>query len=232
MGKTSTGSILACVLGAALLTWLGSGVGQAQPGESVRTVVVVGSATTQGSQAAAAREAAIANSLMNAVALTAIERLSPEGFAMHFKQINELFLDKPDEFIQDFRVLSETVSGKQHRVVVQATVKAKAIGERMAGVGGAGDKTAGASASQMEIIVEGSGNLTNFVKFRKALTGLPGVENLQVRDIKPNETALAVNYRGAAKDLAAALTRLSFDSFVLSVAEAGEGTIRAMMTPK
>jgi repressor of nif and glnA expression len=80
--------------------------------------------------------------------------------------------------------------------------------------------------------VEGSGNLANFVKFRKALGGISGVEGIQVKDMKPNETTLWVTYKGAASDLGAALMQQSFDAFTLAVAEAGEGVLRVSMSPK
>jgi hypothetical protein len=232
MKRGSTEALIAYALIAALLAWAAGGVAHAQKAEDVRTVMVIGSAPVQGGQATAVRDAAIANSLMNAVALTAFESLSPEGFSENFKKLNEQLLDKPDDYIQDFRVLSETVSAKQHRVVVQTTVKARAIRERMAVAGLAGGKSAGVSASPIAFTVEGSGNLANFVKFRKVLGGIPGVESIQVRDMKPNETTLVVTYKGASKDLAAALAQQSFDSFAVSVEEAGESALRAVISSK
>jgi hypothetical protein len=220
-----------CSLVLALLGWAAVGTAEAQKVEDTRTLVVIGSAPVQGSNVTAARDAAIASSLMHAVALTAMEILSPEGFAENFKKLNEHLLDRPDAYIQDFRVLSETVIAKQHRVVVQATVNARAISDRLAGAGLAGGKTAAAS-SQLALTVEGSGNLANFVRFRKALGGIPGVEGIQVRDMKPNETTLLVGYKGASKDLGAALMQQTYDTFTLAVAEAGEGALRVVMSPK
>lgn len=221
-----------CALLTVLLVLAAGGVAHAQKAEDVRTVIVIGSAPVPGGQATAVREAAIANSLMNAVALTAIESLSPEGFSENFKKLSEQLLDKPDEYIQEYKLLSETVSAKQHRVVVQTTVKARAIRERMAVAGLVGGKSAGVSASPIAFTVEGSGNLANFVKFRKVLSGIPGVESIQVRDMKPNETTLVVTYKGASKDLATALAQQSFDSFAVSVEEAGEGALRAVISSK
>jgi hypothetical protein len=224
IGKVCTLLIVLCA-GAAV------GSAEAQKVEDMRTLVVFGSAPVQGSNVTAARDAAIAGSLMQAVVLSAMEILSPEGFAENFRKLNEQLLDRPDTYIQDFRVLSETVIAKQHRVVVQATVNAKQIGELLAGAGLAGERTA-AAASQLALTVEGSGNLANFVKFRKALGGLSGVESVQVRDMKPNETTLLVAYKGAAQDLGAALMQQSFDAFTLAVAEAGEGALRVVLSPK
>jgi hypothetical protein len=221
----------ACTLLIVCCAWAAGSAAEEQKVEDTRTMVVFGSAPVHGSNVTAARDAAIAGSLMQAVALSAMEMLSPEGFAENFKKLNEQLLDRPDAYIQDFRVLSETVLAKQHRVVVQATVNTKQISELLAGAGLAGGKTA-AAPSQVALTVEGSGNLANFVKFRRALGGISGVGGIQVRDMKPNETTLLVTYKGAAADLGAALMQQSFDAFTLAVSEAGEGVLRVLMSPK
>jgi hypothetical protein len=122
MKKALAGILKACTLLIVLCAWAAGGTAEAQKIEDTRTLVVFGSAPVQGSNVTAARDAAIAGSLMQAVVLSAMEILSPEGFAENFKKLNEQLLDRPDAYIQDFRVLSETVIAKQHRVVVQATV--------------------------------------------------------------------------------------------------------------
>jgi diacylglycerol kinase family enzyme len=50
--------------------------------------------------------------------------------------------------------------------------------------------------------------------------------------MKPNETTLLVTYRGTSQDLAAALSQQAFDSFELTVAAVGEGTLRVAIAPK
>lgn len=231
MKKAFCVAVRACSVVVAVLVWMAGGAVDAQKGEDTRTLVVIGSATVQGSNVTAARDAAIASSLMNAVALAAIEMLSPEMFAENFKKLNQQLLDRPDAYIQDFRLLSEAVVAKQHRVVVQATVATKRISDHLAGVGLTGGKTAAAS-SPLALTVEGSSNLSNFVKFRKALGSISGVEGIQVREMKPNETTLLVTYRGTAQDLATALRQQSFDTFTLTVADPMEGACRVAIAPK
>ena len=73
--------------------------------------------------------------------------------------------------------------------------------------------------SQVEVFVEGTGNLANFVKFRRALTGISGVEGIRVKEIKPNETTLIVDYKGKAEELAEALMRQNFENFGINIYE-------------
>lgn len=73
--------------------------------------------------------------------------------------------------------------------------------------------------SQVEVFVEGTGNLANFVKFRRALSGISGVEGIRVKEIKPNETTLIIDYKGKAEELAAALMRQNFENFGINIYE-------------
>jgi len=220
---------MALLIGA--ITWMASGGAHAQKTGDTRTLVVIGSAAAQGSNVTAARDAAIANSLMIAVTLAAVEILSPEVFAENFKKLNEQLLNRPEAYVQDFRVLSEAAASKQHRVVVRATVAVKQIGDYLAGAGFARGKSATASNS-VALTVEGSGNLANFVKFRKGLGGISGVEGIQVKDMMPNETTLLVIYRGTAQDLAEALKQQAFDTLAVNVAAVGESALRVVLAPK
>ena len=96
----------AAILVAAALILCGAAA--AQRTEDTRTLVVVGAAAVQGSNITAARDAAIANGLMQAVSLATVEIASPDGFAENFKKLSELLLDRPDEYIQDFKAVSYT----------------------------------------------------------------------------------------------------------------------------
>jgi hypothetical protein len=73
--------------------------------------------------------------------------------------------------------------------------------------------------SQLEVLVEGTTNLANFVKFRRALTGISGVEGIRVKEIKPNETTLIVEYKGRAEELASALMLQNFGNFGINIYE-------------
>jgi hypothetical protein len=207
------------------------GTAAAQRTEDTRTLVVVGAAAVQGSNIAAARDAAITNGLMQAVSLATVEIASPEGFAENFKKLSELLLDRPDEYIQDFKVLSEATFAKNHRVLIQATVAGTTIREALAGAGLLREKAATGSA-RVALTVEGTGSLGNFVKFRKSLGSMAGIEGIQVQEMRPNETTLLVGYKGSAQDLASALLLQPYDSFTVTIVEAGDNRLRVALAPR
>jgi hypothetical protein len=196
----------AAILVAAALILCGTAA--AQRTEDTRTLVVVGAAAVQGSNITVARDAAIANGLMQAVSLATVEIASPEGFAENFKKLSELLLDRPDEYIQDFKVLSA-----------------------LAGTGLLREKAATGSA-RVALTVEGTGSLGNFVKFRKSLGSMAGIEGIQVQEMRPNETTLLVGYKGSAQDLASALLLQPYDSFTVTIVEAGDNRLRVALAPR
>ena len=363
-------------------------VAYAQKQVENKTFVVVGASQIYGGNIQAAREAAISESLVAAVALMTEEVLEVNSLIEYFPQVNQIILAKPNAFVLDYKVLTETESGKNYRVLVKARVAGDRIakqlsdadilraeielpailffiseqniqedapqywwGKQMGGfeaiteatmadilkargfpivnrrgvgirkttdlgdgstpiladeaainigtrlqadviimgnsvasptasimgddlksfkavlnarvlrtqngeelanisrisvtaninedVGGrealtmvatlAGDDLAiqldaawrrmAERPSQVEVFVEGTGNLANFVKFRRALTGISGVEGIRVKEIKPNETTLIIDYKGKAEELAEALMRQNFENFGINIYE-------------
>jgi len=85
--------------------------------------------------------------------------------------------------------------------------------------------------SQLELLVEGTGNLANFVKFRRALTGISGVEGIRVKEIKPNETTLVIEYKGKAEELASALMLQNFGNFGINIYEILPQSLKIALIP-
>jgi hypothetical protein len=367
----------------------------AQEAGKTRTIVVVGSASVHGGNVSAARQEAISNGLVAAVGRMIEDLIQTDSLAANFAQLNELFLDKTDNFVRDYKVLTEAARDRSYRVVVQATVSGEKISKQLSDSGilrtqtalprvlflvveqnvaqmspsfwwqpqdanfvaisetimaerlrdagfeiadhrGARDKplvnwtdfakldltnqeaaTLGTSlnadvvvlatsvaspsanimgsamksfngaitgravrtdsaeellrfsrsavavneediaggrqaladvgdlagralAEQLaaiwqkqagrpavvEMSIEGTGQLASYVKFRKALNTITGVEGIRVKEIKPNEATLLVEYKGKAKDLAATLMLQKFESFGINISEVTATSLR------
>ena len=353
-----------------------------------KTFVVIGTSKVSDDNIQVARDEAISKSLVTAVALMTEEILQVDSLVENFPQVNEVVFENTDAFVQDYKVLTETSSGKSYRVIVKATVAGKKIAKQLSRAGilrakvtlpavlffiseqnlqddaprywwgqkmgrfesttetimanilrargfrivdhrgvnirkmddtglsdkpdlsdeealnlatrlqadvvivgtaiasptasvmgddlksfkgnltarvlrtETGDKIANVSRtavtanvdevvggresltmagtlagdqlapqlanawrklaetpSQVEVMVEGTGNLANFVKFRRALTSVSGVGGIRVKEIKPNETTLIVEYKGKAEELASELMRQNFDNFGINIYE-------------
>jgi hypothetical protein len=108
---------------------------QAQESATTKTFVVVGTAKLHGDNVAGAREKAIADSLVTAVALMTQELLKVESLVDNFSQLNELLFDQTSTFIQGYKVLTEAGQDKSYRVIVQATVSGKKISKELTDAG-------------------------------------------------------------------------------------------------
>ena len=88
-----------------------------------------------------------------------------------------------------------------------------------------------ARPSVVEMVIRGTGQLSNYVKFRKALNTVPGVEGIRVKEIKPNEAILLVEYKGDAKELASALMLQNFESFGINIFEMTQNHLKIELIP-
>ena len=80
--------------------------------------------------------------------------------------------------------------------------------------------------SVVSMVIRGTEHLASYVKFRKSMNTISGVEGIRVKGIKPNEATLLVEYKGKAKELAAALMQQNFDTFGINIFEVTENMVR------
>jgi hypothetical protein len=69
------------------------------------------------------------------------------------------------------------------------------------------------------IVVEGTDNLANFEKFISIINKINGVKNLQIKELKANETVISVEFRGTAKALADTLMQKSYGEVKINIYE-------------
>jgi len=78
---------------------------------------------------------------------------------------------------------------------------------------------AAAMVPSVEIEVIGTGELKNFVAFRKMLGTVPGVRGINIKEIKPNESIIVVEYNDSGETLAEELMLKTYDSFGIDIYE-------------
>jgi hypothetical protein len=71
----------------------------------------------------------------------------------------------------------------------------------------------------VEVIIQGSSNLLNFERFRQALMDLQGVRGLQIKEMRPDETRLVVDFEGNGEKLAAVLMLKAYGAFGINITE-------------
>jgi hypothetical protein len=86
--------------------------------------------------------------------------------------------------------------------------------------------------SLVSMVIRGTEQLSSYVKFRKSMNTISGVEGIRVKGIKPNEATLLVEYKGKTSDLAASLMQQNFDTFGINIFEVTEDMVRVELIPQ
>lgn len=78
----------------------------------------------------------------------------------------------------------------------------------------------------IRVIVGGTGNLGNFVMFRRELREIKGIEAIRLEEMRTNEAVLQVDYDGDGATLAKAIREKDFNAFTIKLYEAAPGEVR------
>ncbi len=87
-------------------------------------------------------------------------------------------------------------------------------------------KKAVQSVEKLELRVEGTKNLGNFVTFRRAIRDIDGVKSIKLTEIMADEAALEVYFEGPAKAFAKAIMLKPFGTFGIHISEVAQGQIK------
>jgi hypothetical protein len=108
----------------------------AQAGNNaIQTVHVIGTSQIQGEDMSVSRESAIADGLVVAVSRVLFDVAPQETVVGNFQLLSERVFSRTDEFVRNYKVLTESTHGRLHRVVVQATVSVRRIKEALEKIG-------------------------------------------------------------------------------------------------
>ncbi len=79
---------------------------------------------------------------------------------------------------------------------------------------------------QIELIITGTSNLSNFVKFRRGIEKTKGFQELLTKEIRLNEATLIVGFNGTSNILADALMLNTFEVFSINIYEISENQLK------
>ncbi|MEW6673264.1 MAG: hypothetical protein AB1427_16300 [Thermodesulfobacteriota bacterium] len=84
----------------------------------------------------------------------------------------------------------------------------------------------------VEVVIQGSSNLLYYERFRQALMELQGVRGLQIKEIRPDESRLIVDFEGNAEKLAASLMLKAYGAFGINITEIALNHLKIQLTPR
>ncbi len=118
-----------------LMLAMGSSAWAQAANEGIQTVHVIGTSQIQGDDMSASREMAIADGLVAAVSRVLFDVVPQETVVGNFQLLSERIFSKTDEYVRNYKVLTESTHGQLHRVVVQATVSIRRLKEALKKIG-------------------------------------------------------------------------------------------------
>lgn len=84
----------------------------------------------------------------------------------------------------------------------------------------------------IEIFVEGTDNLANFVMFRRQLRNVPGANNIQILKIRSDSASILVKFDGDAKALGEALMLKTFANFGIKIYDISDNYLKIGLIPE
>jgi hypothetical protein len=193
-----------------------------------KTIVVIGTGIINENNIASAREKAISEGLVTAVGVVMADVVPLEIFVPNFQTLNEIIYTNTENFISGYRVLAETKHKNLYRVIVQAEVSVVKIKQELVKIG---IMVREKETAKIKVIVEGTRVLSNFVKFRSALSSLDNVREIQSSEMKADKATVIVEYNGDVNTLAESLMLKSFESFGINISEVLPDQLRIVLVP-
>ncbi len=123
-------------------------------------------------------------------------------------------------------------AGRKKSLTNASVAAGKMLASQIAAVWTKNSSQPGISPAMIvEIIVEGTGSLSNFVMFRRFLSELPGVEEIRIKEMKADEAKITVRFQGDGKKLADILMMKSYETFGIDIFEVTSQKIKVELIP-
>jgi hypothetical protein len=116
---------------ALLALLLSFSVAWADQDQGMATVYAVGASHIKGADVLAGRNDAIADSLVMAVIQELNNMMPPQTMEGHFQELSQVILPRTDQFVADYKMLTEATYGSTHRVMVKVTVSVRRLKEAL-----------------------------------------------------------------------------------------------------
>lgn len=103
--------------------------------ESSKKIIVTGTGVLTGDDPTKAREDAISESLVAAVGIVIAEMMPIEMLVQNFKKLNEMMYSRKKQYVNGYRVLTETEYNNLYRVVVEVRISRSRIKKELSQMG-------------------------------------------------------------------------------------------------
>ena len=126
---------LTCVFVCAIACGMVADAIGAEGQSAEKTYLVLGSGASATGDESEGRQAAITDALTAAVGQATQNLLGPEALRQHFGELDDILFRQPQQYISNYKVLSQSHIGQQYRVLLEATVTLRKIDQQLKSYG-------------------------------------------------------------------------------------------------
>ena len=199
----------------------------------VKELMVVGSGKMVAGDVGRARQDAILNALKEAVRISLLEFIpSPMLEENTFALDMEIF-SRVTQYVQTFKILSETGRADGHEVLLQAQVDLHKLKESLSAIGLLGEKVAQEEIVHIRMILADISRYPWYREFEDFLKeDLDFIRGVQLRSVMTGEFTMDIELIGDIQSLLDVLTTKEFEGFILEIHQALEDQVVVRFIPR
>ena len=199
----------------------------------VKELMVVGSGEMVAGNVGRARQDAILNALKEAVRISLLEFISASMLEENIVTLNMEIFSRVTQYVQTFKILSETGRDDGHEVLLQAQVDLHKLKDSLSALGLLGEKVVQEEIVRIRMVLAEVSRYPWYREFEDFLReGLEFVRGVQLRSVMTGEFTMDIELAGDIQSFLDALTTKEFEEFFLEIHQTLEGQVMVRFMPR
>ncbi len=199
----------------------------------VKELMVVGSGEMVTGNVGRARQDAILNALKEAVRISLLEFIPAPMLEENTVTLNMEIFSRVTQYVQTFKILSETGRDDGHEVLLQAQVDLHKLKDSLSALGLLGEKVVQEEIVRIRMVLAEVSRYPWYREFEDFLReGLEFVRGVQLRSVMTGEFTMDIELAGDIQSFLDALTTKEFEEFFLEIHQTLEDQVMVRFMPK
>jgi len=199
----------------------------------VKELMVVGSGEMVAGNVGRARQDAILNALKEAVRISLLEFIPASMLEENIVTLNMEIFSRVTQYVQTFKILSETGRDDGHEVLLQAQVDLHKLKDSLSALGLLGEKVVQEEIVRIRMVLAEVSRYPWYREFEDFLReGLEFVRGVQLRSVMTGEFTMDIELAGDIQSFLDALTTKEFEEFFLEIHQTLEGQVMVRFMPR
>jgi len=199
----------------------------------VKELMVVGSGKMVAGDVGRARQDAILSALKEAVRISLLEFIPSSMLEENTVTLNMEIFSRVTQYVQTFRILSETGRADGHEVLLQAQVDLNKLKDSLSAIGLLGEKVVQEEIFRVRMVLAEVSRYPWYREFEDFLReGLEFIKGVQLRSVVKGEFTMDIELIGDIHSFLDALTTKEFEEFFLEINQTLENQLMVRFIPR